>query len=610
MAIISDISALYGDQLNPSRLKDSFDSRGNPDIVKILLDTVLHRNAPNQYYLSAFDQQVKKESGELVTVPGMVSKLTSDKDKVGDFISIIGHTKDTALSYEGPMFDLPNPIGGNADSANTIRANTDLIKMLDFTDTILADTGKSAAVILCNSPFVSPALNESIDASTFFNGIPNLHLSRCSPFLSVQFEYQRKVVANSSILTTPSILKFLLGAVPPSGEIDKAMFQNDQQRKFVPEKQKDQSIVNEEVIVFKSGMEIFTTPQTVVSTPTKDLNTPTSTRYVDFRDKFVPLASVETVTVTQKPSGFGEITYPSAKIEIKVHDRTRLGELSDMLRAEYLKSTVMTLTYGLQYSTHPGEADNVYAQFINKKANVTQVFDIVNMSYTFTEDNGVKITLEAMAHVAQLITKLQILDGSQASATLSTIMKIRAELAAVLDEYNKDQKGLPEVRKIDFVNEMKDGMFKELDTSQLSAMRGLLIAYASRTGVNLEETLAQLNELIKNVGQTPPKAETASPEPNAANDQSASDNRKFVSLQTELREYIKSKLWHRTVVNAVNGTLPDVPPGSIIHFDWQGNVIKADVAPQSKYAPTHPPQQPTNNAGESAYTPASPLKPA
>lgn len=235
------------------------------------------------------------------------------------------------------------------------------------------------SIVTINSPMLSPQRRDAERAELFINSVPTIVMSRCVPYVELELVFNRPGDGTSRTqLQSTSLLKFLLGADTTEFAADSANAAMIASRRRV-----DSTLGIERTT---AGMELFTTPQSLMNMDV----VPSENRYVDVIDKTRPLASLMSVTIDVKPT-VGVYSYKKATVQLKLHDRTRLSEIADLVRPQVYTQTTIWLTYGWR---HPFEPDNPYAEFINGNMMRREAFGVQNVQFAFDQSGQVDITLE------------------------------------------------------------------------------------------------------------------------------------------------------------------------------------------------------------------------
>lgn len=275
---------------------------------------------------------------------------------------------------------------------------------------------KPYSVITINSPMASPPRRDAERAELFLNSVPSIVMSRCVPYLELEFNFVRPGDGTSRTqLQTMGLLRFLMGAdgaQQPAGSANQAMI--DARRSFDSARSLERS---------SAGMELFTAPQALTNVdPSMRAN-----RYVDPLDPFRPFMSLMSVTIDVKPT-VGVYSFKKASVQLKLHDRSRMVELADLIRPTVYTQSTIWLTYGWR---HPPELDNPYTEFINNNMLRREAYGIYNSDFAFDQSGGVDVTLELYTKAASEVRTTKI------SQNLKQHSVKLARLRELADEINK-----------------------------------------------------------------------------------------------------------------------------------------------------------------------------
>jgi hypothetical protein len=113
-----------------------------------------------------------------------------------------------------------------------------------------------------------------------------------------------------------------------------------------------------------------------------------SKRSAPIIDKARPFMTLEGVDISDVPTGHGMITQRTAEIKITLHDRSRLAEISDLVKPGMYNRISIFIEWGW---SHP-DNDSPYGKFINALRS-QGVFSVSRTSYGFTDDGQAKISL-------------------------------------------------------------------------------------------------------------------------------------------------------------------------------------------------------------------------
>lgn len=251
---------------------------------------------------------------------------------------------------------------------------------------------KNINVFSLNAPYLSFSVRDLDRLVLFLGAVPTVDFDLCQPVLDVKFE---TLTDDAKTFSSLSLVGDLRGPnyTPQAGSADVKMLESS-----VRPAPQDSTI--NAAFVASSGMELFTAPQTLG----RDRNSNTGEAF----DQFRPLASIESFEVTVAPS-VGAFTYKTAKLNIIVHDRSRLGTVADLLRPSNLPRTGLSITYGWNHPDKSG--NNSYGNLLNSMIVRDEKYNIVNSSFTMDGAGGVKITLQLAMKGSQATKIGRIADG-------------------------------------------------------------------------------------------------------------------------------------------------------------------------------------------------------
>jgi len=293
---------------------------------------------------------------------------------------------------------------------------------------------KKLSAIEIFSPNISPASKDTEGLSILLNGIPNLELARLIPYLDVQFMFGKPATDFDGNLSAPSIFKFLEGAIKVRDNSTLALLTKANQQEGII-----QGASNQTGQLSIAGMELFTSPQTMVNADTPNPrynklssgNSEYNLRSTSVIDKFRPFMSFKQLTIDVAPS-VGLFSFKTAKMEFVLHDRSRLHEIADLVKPDLYGTTELLVEYGW---IHPDsvEQENYYADLYNS-TRVKEKYGIKNVQFTFTETGEVNITLELFTKGGTDIYTSNIATASE--ATRQSIVRIQ-ELSDIISRFRQ-----------------------------------------------------------------------------------------------------------------------------------------------------------------------------
>jgi hypothetical protein len=251
-------------------------------------------------------------------------------------------------------------------------------------------TSRPMSICQVRNGFISPATRDASKVEMFLNFMPSMMLTQCIPYMELEFVFDRPFGTDNT-LSTPSLLKFLMGGATVSADENNpntVMYRSAYGTSGKAETDEDGNQVDNRRVQTSAGMELFTSPQTLINLdPVAD-----GLRYVPVLDPMRPFMTLENVTIDIKGTT-GVMCHKTAQLAIKLHDRSRLSELADMIQpAAYGRATVW-LTYGWRFPNASADTSGTYAEFVNHSMLMKEAFGIVNSSFTFEQNGQVSLTL-------------------------------------------------------------------------------------------------------------------------------------------------------------------------------------------------------------------------
>jgi hypothetical protein len=265
-----------------------------------------------------------------------------------------------------------------------------------------------------NGPYLNPALKNVDLATVFFNGMPSVELNRCSVFLDARFVFGRSTLDRDGRINAPSIYKFLLGA-----------------------KQLPQSGVERDIVLGSAaantgsmtGMELFSTPQTLINAAANAEANSEALRAVPVLDPNRPFLTLKGIAIDVQPT-VGFFSNKTAKMELVLHDRSRMHEIAEFVKPDFRSSTEIVLNYGWIHPDGP-EVRNPYADMING-SRIVETYKIRNSSFSFAESGEVNISLDLFTAGTHDLNTVTITEASTDLQRFTTITAtLREAIAAI-----------------------------------------------------------------------------------------------------------------------------------------------------------------------------------
>jgi hypothetical protein len=524
-----------------------------------------------------FDQQ----GGGAITAPEMKKTLAEQLLLTPQELRTQFHQTIRFYSSEGNTIDPSVDWYAQVPS----RDQTKLEPLGDFRTLIgasspLSERGKRMAIVMSTSNFITPAVRKASTSELFLNFMPSYVMSRCVPYLDAEFVFDRQVTAGNK-LAAPSLLKFLLGSQDTTGDAAKnfpagsanALMAGAQ----IIENNTESAASGEQHTVV--GMEMFTSPQTLVDPSLP----PVGSRYVSVLDLFRPFATIEGLTVNVTPT-VGTFSYKKATLTMKLHDRSRLADIADLIKPLVYTKTTVWLTYGWR---HPIEGTNPYASFINDHMLVREPYGIVNASYTFDQVGQVTLTLELFTKGVRELRDIKITGLSESFEDIQRQISTLAEdIATYRQRLNLDKPtGLnKEIRSSQILESGERGEFPDLKPSEVQTTISNLQKSLVSSGGKIDQDAAtklidSLNQLYAVKGTN--SQSTFNFKEKIENQVSATVNALFKELQSGPDPFLMTAARDVERIKQLN-----LPAGSFHPFvklaESYNKIRQADKAPTDK----------------------------
>lgn len=282
------------------------------------------------------------------------------------------------------------------------------------------------AVYVSNSPRVTLESQNTAATTIFLNGIPNIELARAVPYVNVEFFFPRP--PKSSVgkqIQNLSLNKFLLGGVTPVEDsvLDIMVEADTVAGADISSRSGTESSPIPDRYS-RAGMELFTSPQTLVNAD----DVSETARSNPVLDKFRPLMTLEDLSLTIEPSR-GLMSFKRGTLSFILHDRSRLPEVAEFVRADLYGTNEITIEYGW---SHPDgnshTVDNPYGDLIDGMR-IKEKYMVVNSSFNFDPSGQVSIKLNiAMRGATEFDTELMSTDPEQFSNIIREIETLQREI--------------------------------------------------------------------------------------------------------------------------------------------------------------------------------------
>lgn len=334
--------------------------------------------------------------GEILT-RALAAEPTGLGPDLGDVFRVLHHSNAGGLSpiSNASGTGLEKMAGHNDEAASPSKANP------------------SAAMIQVLPSKLNFSVRDTGAIQIFMNAIPTLEWSRCVPYFDLQvITKTAPVTTDGKVGSGISLVRFLNGkSVVSVGSADFNLQAGAIPGQPLPPSTED-GLGDSPQGPTIAGMEIFTSPQTL--TPMKEsyrdiseimetikannanpdeagfpgsLGSP---RGAAILDRTRPFMTVENFNIKVVPTR-GMMSHKSAEMDIVLHDRSRLSEVSYLTKPDQFGHVELLVEYGW---SHPDAKSgrNPYGLFLNS-LRCKEKYGVTNAKYKFTDDGQVSISL-------------------------------------------------------------------------------------------------------------------------------------------------------------------------------------------------------------------------
>jgi hypothetical protein len=367
-------------------------------------------------------------------------------------------------------------------------------------------TPNIAVIELLNSR-IGTAVRDTAALSVFCSLIPAHIMSRAVPYVNVRVIDPGivDVVDGKAYASTLNLIRYLKGRQefsptslgPTSGMILSLNKSNAQ-------------------APTPGGMEMFTSPQTMV-TNLDDITTANFGNSLPI-DRFRPFMTLKSLGLDVVPAGAGMLNYKKASMEITLHDRGRLAEISQLVKPGGYSNLEIEIEYGWSIDPRSQNAtvdaktgavsgfalqDNKMAQFIDA-LRVKEKFQIITSNFRFEDSGEVTISLSLMMKGSFDMRNFDI-SGDENKAFALTMKQSLAEINRKIQGTNGRAENIFGETLISSVSSPEAVL--ELDKEEIKKLQDLaskLTARNSTASDDIKAIATSLSSILK--GGPPPAA--------------------------------------------------------------------------------------------------------
>jgi len=370
-------------------------------------------------------------------------------------------TKDMLKYYEGEISEeIAQDKDGNAlkdSDGNEKMFVSGIVRGGDLKDSGLNNKSKpdrfnspSLGSIVIQHPKASIASRGKEHLPIFFNAVTPIEMSRCVPYIDLRVvslnyrvdETGEKIGASK--LNNVSFMRFLKG--------DSRKFELDDAVGFGNLKPVNNSTTDAErkASVFNdiSFMDLFTAPQTLANANINS-NGKNGFATIDnvnnpILEPIAPFLTLESLIVNVTGTGYGALSSKKGVLKLKLHDRSRLKDMSPLLSSSRFATNKIIIEFGWNHPDGGPFSDNPLGKYLNALKE-RSVFQVTKADFSFGDGGVVDITIGLAAYGFRQTERVHAGAGPDVPMNfLSDI--IDASFDDLLEEDNKLTKA-PEIRQ-------------------------------------------------------------------------------------------------------------------------------------------------------------------
>ena len=376
-------------------------------------------------------------------------------------------------------------------------------------------------------PMISPAARHASAVEFFMNGIPPQEFSRCVPhidliirtqgakgtsgmnmmrFLGAEYSTDTNTVAGKIATAIPEVFvdKALeISSLP--GTSAGAGLETAQLAGLITGDSGEADAIDE--LLNDSAyttMDIFTMPQSMVdySNPS-DLHPVTGEQILD---RSRPFMSMKGMTVSHQSQRNATIYTIQVKVDLILHDRSRLADIAPLIAPRVYKTTEFLLEYGWSHPDGSPASDNVYGRFLESMRH-RGIFFLTRSDYTFTQDGQVEVSIILQNASSEKFTNYTIAEGKQIDVQ-AVIENLQTVINQTREENMGEQLTADALPVAVFKSESVTDASMMLPVSLYSQINRQINALtAEGSEASYDEILVTLNDLLS--GANPPDDEDA-----------------------------------------------------------------------------------------------------
>lgn len=222
-----------------------------------------------------------------------------------------------------------------------------------------------------------------------------------------------------------------------------------------------------------------------------------SKRSAPIIDKARPFMTLEGVDISDVPTGHGMITQRTAEIKITLHDRSRLAEISDLVKPGMYNRISIFIEWGW---SHP-DNDSPYGKFINALRS-QGVFSVSRTSYGFTDDGQAKISLNCNTTGFLAVQNINVGLSSTVAGNIETLRRASVALRRAFESSGLSPSSMQSIEAATeiqgYSSNYRSFLTKEVQTKLETFINSLTVSRSGRpqTRAALQQSYGSLRDAL------------------------------------------------------------------------------------------------------------------
>lgn len=422
----------------------------------------------NEFFLALYEDTGEKFQGALITndydpsFAGVAGVSTNDPASAkrlvapleADFTETAGSDFDDLTTKDPDFFTVTetNPETGEEKTkplkgffAKPVnKAGRVYVNGADSNSADPSSLDPSLGAFVVRTPEIGFGARNDEQLNIMFNAITPLEMSRCVPYINLSVVSVEESPKHPNSMNNVSFMRFIRGK-DGSFELDQEIgLDNAKVFGFENVTSILESKFDERVSTDVSLMDVFTSPQTMANPDINKVTAgPTRNSVLEPISPFLTLESL-----SFDISGMGSALFSSkvGTMQITLHDRSRLPDISHLVAANQFGATKVVIDYGWSHPDQSPDSDNIVGRFLNSLRD-RAVYTVKSSNFSFSDGNTVKITLNLACYGADETKSISCAAGSQVPLSVfrSSINRI---VDAIVEERAPKVKGAANSRSV------------------------------------------------------------------------------------------------------------------------------------------------------------------